>query len=80
MVLHLHNYMSKFERQNGTVITFFEVFTIALLSQFFILCYEALIYLLNDNLIIDNWRVMFNIGAGGVFINMYFKFLWFNFK
>lgn len=36
--------------------------------------------MLNDNNITEEWKVMFNTGAGGVFINIYLKFLWFNFK
>ena len=29
---------------------------------------------------IDNWPVTYNLGAGGLFVNIIIKFLWFNFK
>lgn len=60
--------------------SFYEIVTIGMLVQFFVLTYEGTIYLLNDNLITQDWTVTFNIGTSGVFINMFYKFLHFNFK
>lgn len=48
--------------------------------QLFTLCYEAVVYFLNDMQYIDNWPVTYNTGAGGLFVNIIIKFLWFNFK
>lgn len=54
--------------------------TIGWLTHFFTLCYEAAVYLLNDLHYLDNWKVTYNVGAGGAFVNIILKFLWFNVK
>ena len=36
--------------------------------------------MLNDNQITSEWKVTYEIGAGGVFINVYFKLLYFSFR
>ena len=62
------------------MIAFYEVVTIGILTHFFTLSYEAVIYLLNDLGYLDNWKVTYNVGGGGAFVNIILKFLWFNIK
>ncbi len=62
------------------MITFYEVVTIGFLTHLFTLCYEAVIYFLNDMEYLDGWKVTYNVGAGGAFVNIIIKFMWFNIK
>jgi hypothetical protein len=41
---------------------------------------ETIIYLLNDIGYLDKWSIAYNVGAAGVCVNIFMKYLFFNFK